>query len=246
MPTAVDSRIIFNQGGAELLRGAGDLLALENSIGGPPRLQAPLVEDCEIDRVCDWFASRPPRHISSSRECLEHRGRQSVPWLLLDDVSVPASSPVVVERVDSDCGNISAFACVALGRGTVAEAIDKQYPQREYRINLIYVPFLFGAVRRGLGKSRIMFEPDKGFFVVDACPLRIVPFWERTEGLRDEAPVLRELIKRKYPAKPDILRNAPGARGARADIAQCLRSLVERGLVSRSRRGYVVVSELRL
>jgi len=55
LPTQADSRVVLGQKGAEILRGQGDLLAMENTLGPVQRFQAPLVTDNEIERICKYF-----------------------------------------------------------------------------------------------------------------------------------------------------------------------------------------------
>lgn len=53
--SAVDSRVIMDRGGAELLQGRGD--GLYNGLTGTVRIQAPFVSDAEIDRLTTHWKS---------------------------------------------------------------------------------------------------------------------------------------------------------------------------------------------
>ncbi|HWQ58551.1 MAG TPA: DNA translocase FtsK 4TM domain-containing protein, partial [Clostridia bacterium] len=53
--SAVDSRVILDEGGAEKLLGKGDMLFHANGASKPQRAQAALVTDEEVERVMDFF-----------------------------------------------------------------------------------------------------------------------------------------------------------------------------------------------
>ena len=53
--SAVDSRVILDEGGAEKLLGKGDMLFHANGAGRPIRAQAALVTDEEVERVMEFF-----------------------------------------------------------------------------------------------------------------------------------------------------------------------------------------------
>ena len=53
--SAVDSRVILDEGGAEKLLGKGDMLFHANGASKPLRAQAALVTDEEVERVMDFF-----------------------------------------------------------------------------------------------------------------------------------------------------------------------------------------------
>ncbi len=53
--SAVDSRVILDEGGAEKLLGKGDMLFHANGASKPVRAQAALVTDEEVERVMDFF-----------------------------------------------------------------------------------------------------------------------------------------------------------------------------------------------
>lgn len=54
--SAVDSRVIMDEGGAEKLLGKGDMLFHANGANKPVRAQAALVTDDEVERIMDFFA----------------------------------------------------------------------------------------------------------------------------------------------------------------------------------------------
>ncbi len=55
--SAMDSRVILDQTGAEQLLGKGDMLFLNPEAGSPVRLQGCYLADKEIDAVIDWWKS---------------------------------------------------------------------------------------------------------------------------------------------------------------------------------------------
>lgn len=63
--SAVDSRVILDESGAEKLLGKGDMLFHANGASKPLRAQAALVTDEEVERVMDFFGehieAQPPR-----------------------------------------------------------------------------------------------------------------------------------------------------------------------------------------
>lgn len=54
--SAVDSRVILDEGGAEKLLGKGDMLFHANGAGKPIRVQGAFVSDEEVERVMNFFA----------------------------------------------------------------------------------------------------------------------------------------------------------------------------------------------
>ena len=53
--SAVDSRVIMDESGAEKLLGKGDMLFHANGANKPVRAQAAFVSDEEVERVMDFF-----------------------------------------------------------------------------------------------------------------------------------------------------------------------------------------------
>ncbi len=53
--TQIDSRTIIDQGGAERLLGAGDMLFVSSKSPHPTRLQSPFISEDEIAEVVDWL-----------------------------------------------------------------------------------------------------------------------------------------------------------------------------------------------
>ncbi|TSC68219.1 MAG: DNA segregation ATPase FtsK/SpoIIIE, partial [Parcubacteria group bacterium Gr01-1014_56] len=51
-----DSRTILDQGGAEKLLGAGDMLYLSGDMGKPVRLQSAFISESEVKKVVDFIA----------------------------------------------------------------------------------------------------------------------------------------------------------------------------------------------
>ena len=52
----IDSRTILDQGGAEKLLGAGDMLYLSGDMGKPVRLQSAFISESEVKKVVDFIA----------------------------------------------------------------------------------------------------------------------------------------------------------------------------------------------
>ncbi len=52
----IDSRTILDQGGAEKLLGAGDMLYLSGDMGKPVRLQSAFISETEVKKVVDYIA----------------------------------------------------------------------------------------------------------------------------------------------------------------------------------------------
>jgi S-DNA-T family DNA segregation ATPase FtsK/SpoIIIE len=52
----IDSRTIIDQGGAEKLLGAGDMLYLSGDMGKPVRLQSAFISEGEVKKVVDYIA----------------------------------------------------------------------------------------------------------------------------------------------------------------------------------------------
>ena len=52
----IDSRTILDQGGAEKLLGAGDMLYLSGDMGKPVRLQSAFISEAEVKKVVDYIA----------------------------------------------------------------------------------------------------------------------------------------------------------------------------------------------
>ncbi len=52
----IDSRTILDQGGAEKLLGAGDMLFLSNDMSKPRRIQGPYISEGEVKKVVDFIA----------------------------------------------------------------------------------------------------------------------------------------------------------------------------------------------
>jgi S-DNA-T family DNA segregation ATPase FtsK/SpoIIIE len=52
----IDSRTILDQGGAEKLLGAGDMLYLSGDMGKPVRLQSAFISESEVKKVVDYIA----------------------------------------------------------------------------------------------------------------------------------------------------------------------------------------------
>src|SRR6185503_479586 len=53
----IDSRTILDQGGAEKLLGAGDMLYLSGDMGKPVRLQSAFISEGEVKKVVDYIAA---------------------------------------------------------------------------------------------------------------------------------------------------------------------------------------------
>lgn len=53
----IDSRTILDQGGAEKLLGAGDMLYLSGDMGKPVRLQSAFISETEVKKVVDFIAA---------------------------------------------------------------------------------------------------------------------------------------------------------------------------------------------
>lgn len=65
--TAIDSRIIIEESGAENMLGHGDMLFLAPSKNSTERVQGPYVKDDEVNRVCDaWRERGKPDYIDLS------------------------------------------------------------------------------------------------------------------------------------------------------------------------------------
>jgi len=63
LPSKVDSRVVLDEGGAELLRGKGDLLTAQPTFSGLVRLQAPLVTEADLQKVKDIAANAQPSYL---------------------------------------------------------------------------------------------------------------------------------------------------------------------------------------
>ena len=234
LPSQVDSRVILDQGGAELLRGAGDLIAIESSLGAPQRFQAPLVADEEIAGVCEYFAASPGNPMENL--CRAIRGRAP------EAVCAGRSSAGTIDIADANDdqangGYPTMFAKVKLGREALEGLVAAEQPAPHPPVELVYLPFLHGTIGSGWRRRQILFEPAKGFFVASSSPVRTIPFWECTENLDGERGLLHSLIRARGPWSLASLGEARGVLPEVKDPETAVWRLIERGLaVPRSER----------
>jgi S-DNA-T family DNA segregation ATPase FtsK/SpoIIIE len=59
----IDSRTILDQGGAETLLGAGDMLYLSGDMSKPIRLQSAYISEGEVKKVVDYIAKNNPAEL---------------------------------------------------------------------------------------------------------------------------------------------------------------------------------------
>lgn len=75
--SAVDSRVILDQAGAETLLGRGDMLFLNPENGSPVRAQGVMVTDQEIERlIAFWQKMNPPADVPPPWETLLREGQE--------------------------------------------------------------------------------------------------------------------------------------------------------------------------
>lgn len=228
LPSQADSRVILDQGGAELLRGAGDLIAIESSLGVPSRFQAPLVTDDEIRRVCEHFAGAPDGSLHDLSVAIAH-GRSIT--VLGCQPEIGAGQTPDDEDAPATGQYSSSFAKVALDEEAARDLLTAETGSREAELQLVYLPFIYGRIASGWRAKHILFEPTHGYFVTSLCPLVTVPLWKRTAGLNGELDLFRRLIRRRAPiSEASISEICDEAQEQESSAA--LWRLVERGLVS--------------
>ena len=144
LPTQVDSRVVLDQGGAELLAQPGDLLAVESSVGSMGRYQAPFATDEEVERVCRFFESKPPKDTQHLCEVTKPIARIAVSSTLPagNQSGGTKSAPVSKEDLVKPTG----FAPVRVSRDAILRKLSWAYPDRNWKVELIYLPFLLGIV----------------------------------------------------------------------------------------------------
>ncbi|MFZ2886780.1 MAG: DNA translocase FtsK 4TM domain-containing protein [Minisyncoccia bacterium] len=72
----IDSRTILDQGGAEKLLGAGDMLFLSNDMSKPRRIQAPFISEGEVKKVVSYVAKNNDAPLSGV-DFSENSGHQA-------------------------------------------------------------------------------------------------------------------------------------------------------------------------
>ncbi len=98
--SAVDSRVIMDESGAEKLLGKGDMLFHANGASKPVRAQGAFVSDEEVERVMDFFAanqSAPPVQESAFEELTSAMGSGAQGNGKQEDDLLPEAVKIVLE-----------------------------------------------------------------------------------------------------------------------------------------------------
>ena len=98
----VDSRTIFDMGGAEKLLGAGDTLFLSGEMSKPRRIQAPYTSETEVKRVVEHVARAGEGQLPSEIDFAETKNDTDVAFLSMneqgeEDDLYPEAKQAVIE-----------------------------------------------------------------------------------------------------------------------------------------------------
>ena len=238
LPSNVDSRVILDQAGAESLRRNGDLLAIENSLGGMTRLQAPLVTD---DEVATYRGS-------------DGESKAFIEPLIAALNDQDDSTDIAPQIGYASCGRcettasdvttydvpVSKFAEVRIPLSDVEEWLAQKYADRNWTVKLVYYPFLLGHASQGWRRFRILYDVRTGNLVRSLAPLQQTDLGKFQE-LGDELDVFLSLLRntRRLFKKKD---------GQTANLSvhsnMQMSRLVEKGLVGMGRHGPFVLKEI--
>jgi S-DNA-T family DNA segregation ATPase FtsK/SpoIIIE len=119
----IDSRTILDQGGAEKLLGAGDMLYLAADMGKPVRLQSAFIGENEVKKVSDFIAKHNEAEIP-----IDMGGQTAGSSSLGASMSSSASGFGEEEDVDDDMYEAARAAVVEAGKASTS------YLQRKLRI----------------------------------------------------------------------------------------------------------------
>jgi len=234
LPSSADSRVILDQGGAELLRHKGDLLAIETSLNSVTRLQAPLVTDQEIESVCS-LPELAGDYIPALIEEL-NQSEAAVP-VVCESTAVPQRGNVAQLDTPTHHVPISKFAEVIVEQQCVHKWLQQKHGDRTWHTKLVYLPFLLGEVRKDRHKHRILYDMSTDCFVMSLAAAQNVDL-RCLKDLNGELEVLVSLLS--HNSKGDAAHNVgPVERKEESQMAK----LIERGLVGMSSKGTFVLKE---
>lgn len=115
----IDSRTILDQGGAEKLLGAGDMLYLGGDMGKPVRLQSAFISEGEVKKVTDYIANNNDAEIPVDI---------TAPAPGTTSISLEGGSGGMEEEVDDDMYEQARAAVMEAGKASTS------YLQRKLRI----------------------------------------------------------------------------------------------------------------
>lgn len=190
LPSQVDSRVVLDQGGAEQLVSPGDLLAIQPSIGRPVRLQAPLPSAGEVQRIGEFFANDRPCHLPELVQAIDGGTRSS-----------PASLTATARyedqgRCDEELVWPSIFLPVRVDEKTVLRKLRREFPGREWLVELAYRPMLLAEMDR---KALLLYDFESQSLVTHLAPWRAVEIGRLLDCTTEELQVLAAL--RRMPRK---------------------------------------------
>ena len=249
LPSQVDSRVILDQPGAELLKSKGDMLVNEAPFGKVMRLQAPLVTDKQIEEVCNSF------------KCQEEDSHNVDTEIVGNPTLTKHIMPGNIENIGQDCSfsksaegvsldteiykvPASKFVKVLVKYRNITAWITKKYADRSWHIELVYYPFLYGHVRENFRKFKILYSVRTGRFIKSLVPLDTVEIGHNFEDLNDEFEIfasLRDTASQVTQIKDIIISNDKNPAVKDAYIAK----LVERGLIGVAPEGYFIQRDFR-
>lgn len=229
LPTQADSRVVLGQRGAEILRGQGDLLAMENTLGPVQRFQAPLVTDNEIERICNYFSGdvgQPESNkVHHSIQLVEEERNEPI------DV-IERDLPINASTESDNQWNVTQFAAVKLNRDRIVEILEKRYSVIDINMDLVYIPFIRCKIRKNWVDQDILFEPEGKFFLLSGRPFRIIRFDESITKHIKKLAAIKLLIEGKDSIKADTLIEMIKQSPCNEIDENDLENLIENGLLS--------------
>ena len=195
LPSQVDSRVVLDRGGAELLARPGDLLAVERSLGRIGRYQVPYTTDEEVARICGSLKSVPQEYLESLCDATDVRSSLAVPTessTSRADESCPA--PTLQEHFVRP----TTFAPVLVAQETLLRKLNRAYPDRSWRLDLTYMPFLLGVLD-GHSLRQVLYCPSSKELILRLIPwttLQVGPLLEEDNRLLGILQKIRSLPHR--------------------------------------------------
>lgn len=190
LPSQVDSRVVLDQGGAEQLVRPGDLLAIQSSIGKPVRLQAPLPSAGEVKRIGEFFADDRPCHLPDLVQAVDG-GTSSSLTRLYSTACYEGD-----DRGDDELFTPSIFVPVRVDEKTVLRKLRREFPGRDWSVQLVYRPMLLAETER---KALLLYDFTSRSLVTHLAPWRAVGISHLLACTAEELQVLAAL--RRMPRK---------------------------------------------
>ncbi len=246
LPSQIDSRVILDQPGAEILKSKGDMLVSEPPYGKVIRLQAPLVTDLEIQTLCESFDCK---ELENDDPDIDLSQKESANKQEMNALTVNHSNHNTIlphaEEVQNDKQiyhtPISAFARVLVQQDDIVKWLSEIYPDRIWHIKLKYFPFIYGTVREDNHFSRILYDIRNGTLVRRLLPRYTVAVDNLYRGLNGELDIFKFLRETgtKVTAAKDIIVPGSSSSVIDANIAR----LIGKGIIGASTRGYYVQND---